>query len=119
MFAEDRLLVLQLIKARRGARQVAQMYQGAAGQVQAISLHVTGHQIKLSVQDRRKVHQVPNTGSHLPAVRRKPSRSKRAGVPHRKVLKKALHQPQPEEENNLVCFKRGCLKRILRQPLFY
>lgn len=103
MFAEDRLLVLQLIKARQGARQEAQMYPGAAGQVQATSLLVTGNQIKLLVQDRRKVHQVPNTGSHLPpAVRRKPSRLNRAGVPHRKVLKKVLHQPQPqpEEENS-------------------
>ena len=105
MFAEDRLLVLQLIKARQGARQEAQMYPGAAGQVQAISLLVIGNQIKLLVQDRREVHQVPNTGSHLPAVRKKPSRLNRAGVPHRKVLKKVLHQPQPEEENSTNIIK--------------
>lgn len=68
MFHGGRLLVLQLIKARQGARQEAQMYPGAAGQAQAISLLVTGNQIKLLVQDRREVHQVPNTGSHLPEV---------------------------------------------------
>ena len=100
MFAENPLLVLQPIKARQGDRQEAQMYPGAAGQVQAISLLVTGHQIKLLVQDRRAVHQIPNTGSHLPAVRRKPTRLNRAGVPHRKVLKKVLHQLQHEEKNS-------------------
>jgi hypothetical protein len=113
MFAEDRLLVLQLIKARRGARQEAQMYPGATGQVQAISLLVIGNQIKLLVQDRREVHQVPNTGSHLPAVRRKPSRLNRVGVPHRKVLKKVLHQLQHEEKNSLVCFIKEAVSKEL------
>ena len=101
MFPGGRLLVLQPIKVRQGARQEAQMYPGTAGQVQAISLLVTGHQIKLLVQDRREAHQAPNTGSHLQAVRKKPSRLNRAGVPHRKVLKKVLHQPQHEEENDI------------------
>lgn len=105
MFHGGRLLVLQLIKARQGARQEAQMYPGAAGQAQAINLLVTGNQIKLLVQDRREVHQVPNTGSHLPAVRKKPTRLKRTGVPHRKVLKKVLHQPQPGEENSINILK--------------
>jgi len=76
------------------------MYPGAAAQVQAISLLVTGHQIKLLVQDRREVHQAPNTGSHLQAVRKKPSSLNRAGVPHRKGLKKVVHQLQHEEKNS-------------------
>ena len=61
MFPGGRLLVLQSIKVRQGARQEAQMYPGAAGQAQAISLLVIRHQIKLLVQDRREVLQVPNT----------------------------------------------------------